>query len=183
MKIINIFELEFESLYSVQYDTEQKSEFHRLFELWNDSEYLRTFFEEHQEDLNNEFWGGITIDQAISKTRKESKLLEKKLLRTAKLGKTEKYETLSTLFEKLSEKYIEPLYFREKAYGLLTPSWLRIYAIRIEPNYYVISGGAIKLTEDMNSRKHLLLELKKLDLSRQFLLDNNTDDLESFTTS
>lgn len=183
MKIINIFELELESLYSVQYDTELKSEFHRLFELWNDQDYLRTFFEENIGDLNNEFWGGITIDQAITKTRKESKLLERKLLRTAKLGKTEKYETLSTLFEKLSEKYIEPNYFKEKAYGFLTPSWLRIYAIRIEPNFYVISGGAIKLTQDMNSREHLLLELKKLDLSRQFLLDSNTDDLEFFTAN
>ena len=26
------------------------------------------------------------------------------------------------------------------------PSWLRIYAIRIEPNVYIVTGGAIKLT-------------------------------------
>ena len=42
------------------------------------------------------------------------------------------------------------------------PSWLRIYAIRIEPNVYIVTGGAIKLTATMQEREHTQKELDKL---------------------
>jgi hypothetical protein len=182
MKISNIFDLVKGSLYSVIYDSEQYNEFSKLFELWNDQEYLRSFFEKHQEDLNRDIWNGISIDDAIIKTRKEARILEKNLLQIAKTGQTERYENLSTLFKPLTKNFNEPdNYFREKAYGLKSPSWLRIYAIRLEPNLYVVSGGAIKLTKDMNEREHLLLELTKLELTRNYLMDEETDELENVT--
>lgn len=37
-------------------------------------------------------------------------------------------------------------------------SWLRIYAIKLEPGIYVITGGAIKLTRTMQEREHTLVE-------------------------
>lgn len=39
------------------------------------------------------------------------------------------------------------------------PSWLRIYGIRIEPNVYIVTGGAIKLTATMQEREHTQKEL------------------------
>ena len=42
-------------------------------------------------------------------------------------------------------------------------SWLRIYAIKLEPGIYVITGGAIKLTRTMQEREHTLLELDKME--------------------
>ena len=65
MKIINTFAIVKNSLYSVQYDTELLNEFAKCFELWNDPIYLREFFEQHQKDLSNKFWNGITIEEAI----------------------------------------------------------------------------------------------------------------------
>lgn len=87
MEIIDTFALVEESLYSVHYDTEATHEFAKYFDLWNDPVYLREFFEKHQEDLDNAFWNGITIDEAIIKTREDAKLFEQELLEIAELGK------------------------------------------------------------------------------------------------
>ena len=50
-------------------------EFSRLFRLWNDVEYLETFFEEQQQDLEHEFWQGISIEAAIWKTIQDARKL------------------------------------------------------------------------------------------------------------
>ncbi|MGB5927779.1 MAG: hypothetical protein WBH03_06370, partial [Cyclobacteriaceae bacterium] len=87
MKIIDTFEVVGESLYAVQFNDEDKDELRLLFERWNDPEYLFTFFEEHEADLKGPFWRGISIEQAILKTRKDAQKLEKKLLRVARKGR------------------------------------------------------------------------------------------------
>jgi hypothetical protein len=91
MKIVATFAVVEESLFSVLFDTETKAvddagtsipveqlhEFRRLFDLWNDPIRLREFFTAHEKDLNEDYWDGITIDEAIKKTRIEAKALEK----------------------------------------------------------------------------------------------------------
>ena len=55
---------------------------------------------------------------------------------------------------------------KEKARLRNTPrhaSWLRIYAIKLEPGIYVITGGAIKLTRTMQEREHTLVELARME--------------------
>ena len=59
-------------------------------------------------------------------------------------------------------------------------SWLRIYAIKLEPGIYVITGGAIKLTRTMQEREHTLVELARMEKVRRFLLDNDIADKDSF---
>ena len=59
-------------------------------------------------------------------------------------------------------------------------SWLRVYAIRLEKNVFVITGGAIKLTHTMQDRLHTQEELNKLNQCRQYLLDNGVFDSDSF---
>lgn len=179
MKIIDTFAIVKDSLYSVQYDTEELNEFAKCFELWNNPIYLREFFEKHQEDLDNEFWNGITIEEAILKTREDAKLFEEELIHIAETGKTERLETLSTLFEPLSKGVIED-FEKDKAKVMQRPSWLRIYAIRIEANLFVVCGGAIKLTPTMNDRDHLKLELEKLEFTRNYLQDEDDENLEFF---
>ena len=59
-------------------------------------------------------------------------------------------------------------------------SWLRIYAIKLDPGIYVITGGAIKLTRTMQEREHTLVELARMEKVRCFLLDNDIVDMDSF---
>ena len=77
----------------------------------------------------------------------------------------------------------EMLLGKEKARLRNTPrhaSWLRIYAIKLEPGVYVITGGAIKLTRTMQEREHTLVELARMEKVRRFLLDNDIADKDSF---
>ncbi len=164
-------------MFSVQFEGEPIHEFAKCFELWNDPIYLQEFFERNYQDLCNPFWNGITIEEAIIKTRRDARILEKELLYIAQTGKTERLETLSTIFEPLSKDVIQELE-KDKAKGLERNSWLRIYAIRVEANLFVVSGGAIKLTKTMNETKHLLLELEKLEVTKQFLKNDDNDEIE-----
>ena len=91
---------------------------------------------------------------------------------------------LDLLFKHLeNSRFSEMRMGREKAYGdgsCRHQSWLRIYAIKIEPGIYLITGGAIKLTATMGERRHTLEELAKLERVRNYLLDNGVYDLEGF---
>lgn len=53
-----------------------------------------------------------------------------------------------------------------------------MYALRVEDDVYIITGGAIKLTQKMQDRKHTNLELNKIESCRSFLLDQGIIDLE-----
>jgi hypothetical protein len=57
---------------------------------------------------------------------------------------------------------------------------LRIYAIKIDSNCYVITGGAIKITETMQGHQDTLLELTKLEKCKQYLKENDVFDSDSF---
>lgn len=57
---------------------------------------------------------------------------------------------------------------------------LRIYAIKLDPGIYVITGGAIKLTRTMQEREHTLVELAKMERVRRYMLENNIVDMDSF---
>lgn len=55
------------------------------------------------------------------------------------------------------------------------PSWLRIYAIKLDSNVYVVTGGAIKLTQKMD-RPHLMAELKKQERCKKWLKEQGVYD-------
>lgn len=186
------------SLYAIKYDDsevdefennefeeeyEKPNEFRRLFNNWSDPEYLESFFHKHVLDLQRKFYNFITIEDAINQTIDEALQLAERIIEVAESGKENKYETLQTLFKPLSKKddflVTTPQYQSSKVYGAHKKSWLRIYAIRIEPNLFIVTGGAIKLTETMNERKHLLNELDKLKRVKQFLIENGIIDNDS----
>ncbi len=178
MRILSIFDIVEESLYSVQYASESKNEFRRLFELWNDPIYLHDFFTEHIGDLHSGAWGIITVEEAVEKTRNEAKVMEGRILEVAETGKISRYDNLSEYFKPLTIKDTGKKLERDKGKGLKKHNWLRIYAIRIDSNTFVICGGAIKLTADMNERSHLLLELEKFNITQEYLKDEENPDLE-----
>lgn len=59
-------------------------------------------------------------------------------------------------------------------------SWLRIYAIKLEPGCYIITGGAIKLTRTMQEREHTLRELNKMEQVRNYLIEEGAIDAAGF---
>ena len=156
------------------------NEFGRLFNLWQDTSYLFCFFNRHLEDLKSGFFGVISVEEAILITINEAYNFEQELLSVAK-NKINTAQSLQEIFRPLSDsdkdKYPIPLYLKSKAYGS-RKSWLRLYALRLNDNIYIITGGGIKLTRTMNTRIHLKNELKKLDILKQFLIDQGIVDYD-----
>lgn len=82
-----------------------------------------------------------------------------------------------------NERSQEMMLGKEKARLHQTPrhaSWLRIYAIRLEPGIYIITGGAIKLTRTMQEREHTLVELARMEKVRNHLIEKGISDMDSF---
>ena len=57
---------------------------------------------------------------------------------------------------------------------------LRLYAIRLGINEYVVTGGTIKLTKGLQERTHTAHELTKLNQVSSFLKRLGIDDASDF---
>ncbi len=166
-----------ERLWAVRYDDSLDNVIDSIFEQWNDVVWLRSFFKENIDDLASYF--KITdVNQAIYDTIEDSEHLQCLIMDISPDADLDK------IFRPLENgRTSEMLLGKEKARLRNTPrhaSWLRIYAIKLEPGIYVVTGGAIKLTRTMQEREHTLKELVRMEKVRRFLLDNDIADRESF---
>lgn len=160
MEIVRIFAKSF-NLCTVQYKDKDCTEFNQLMEQWHSPEYLFSFFDQHKTSLESGFWGSqVLVINAIEETEKAATIFEEKIMKALKS------QTLDEFFNPLSDIKGHTSYLsksKAKQY------WLRIYALKIESNHYVITGGAIKLTRTMQEAEHTNKELTKLSRVRAFL--------------
>lgn len=178
MEIVRIFDDE-DCLLSVQYDLSEIDEFSRIFEDWTDIEFLENFFEENKHDLESPFWNNVSIEEAIQLTRNEAIKLRNYFYDLSKKTPRKRILLFADLFKPLEKHFYDADYLaRKKAYGLRIISWLRIYALKIGKDMYLITGGTIKLTEKMDDRKHTKTELQKIDYCKQYLKDEGIIDEE-----
>lgn len=169
--------LEDDRLWAVRYDGEEDNSFNTLFAKWYDMNWLKGFFRENLADLES-FFRITDVYKAVMDTIVEAKELECLMLDISPDA------NLDTLFRHLeNNRYWEMVLGKEKMRGQGAnghPSWLRIYAIKMEPGVYLITGGAIKLTAKMDERSHTMAELAKLEQVRNYLIDNGVYDLDGF---
>jgi len=176
MQIIRIF-ADDNSLLSVQYDGNDIDEFSRLFDEWTDIEYLEHFFTNNQEDLNRPAWAGTSIDEAIIRTRNEAIKSRRYLKKLTKLSVGERIGLFTKFFKPLENSQSRFDFLdKKKAYGVDYHSWLRMYALKIGDDMYLITGGAIKLTDRMDERDHTRIELNKLERCKDFLFEQGIID-------
>lgn len=162
-------------LWAVRYDKERQNCFDELFDRWYDMQWLKSFFTDNLSDLSDYFH--ITdVYKAIMETIEDASTLECLMLDISPDA------NLNTLFRHLeNNRFSEMTLGKEKARGKSVhkhSSWLRIYAIKIEDGIYVVTGGAIKLTATMSERTHTLAELAKMEMVRNYFIDNGVFDKE-----
>lgn len=169
--------LEDKRLWAVRYEGENDNCFVSVFSNWFNMNWLKSFFEENLADLSS-FFHITDVYEAVMETIEEARRLECLMIDISPDA------NLDLLFKHLENNRFSEMYLgQEKAYGdgsFRHPSWLRIYAIKIEPGIYLVTGGAIKLTHEMRERSHTLAELAKMERVRNYLLDNGVFDLDSF---
>jgi hypothetical protein len=183
MKLVPIFVVQNTGIYAMWYTGEVFDEWNRLFDLWNDTEYLETFFAKHEKLITQSYFNGFTIEGAVQKTIDDAEKLERKLQLLAENAGESKTPDLESKFKMLNKNEYDFELVQHKAYGEHPLSWLRLYAIKIEPNVYVITGGAIKLTEKMHQLSETEKELIKLRNAVYFLKQEGileTDDLSDY---
>lgn len=171
MKLMRIFVPEDVSspdgLYSIQYDQKACGEYDCVMSTWHDKEALFTFFNSNIVDLENGFWGDITIGNAIRSTTDDAEKFEKTL---SHYCRDSRYE-LQHIFQPLYNNEYR-LISLQKSKGKIRRSWLRLYALRLDSNCFILTGGAIKLTSNMQPA-HLQEELRKLERTKRFLQSKN----------
>jgi len=168
MKIVNIFAYK---LFAFHYEGEGDNEYDRLLDLWSDTEYVREFLIANKHDIPR----NRTIRQYIDYIREDSILIDEQLIEI-----TESEE------ENLSH-FFQPLHNAEYQVKILSlqkgrQSCLRIYAIKIDVERFVITGGAIKLPLHhlMKDREHTRLELQKIKSAQDYLRVQGVFDEDSF---
>ena len=165
------------TLWAVRYDRMADNALQMLFEQWSNPEWLVNFFLENMADLESYF--KITdINQAIFDTIDDNQRIQCLILDLSPDA------DLDQIFRPIeNNRTSEMLLSKEKARIKDRPqhaSWLRIYAIKLEPGCYIITGGAIKLTRTMQEREHTLNELNKMEQVRNYLINNQAIDADGF---
>jgi hypothetical protein len=143
-------------------------ELERNLDLWTNTKYLYEFFEKNKSNLS--FFDVSTVAEAVEKTLLYVEVLRDNLIELV----YQKNPNIDSLFHNLNdnEYKADVLLSKQKSKS----GWLRLYAIKVEGNIYVITGGAIKLTEKMSQSDVTIEEQKKLDLCRNYLKDEGIYD-------
>lgn len=179
MKIVELTRIVPETLWAARFEGNDENEFDRAFNRWENPEYLDAFFTEHEQDLVKDFYGYCSVSQAVSITILEADAFERQLLQVAQGRDLQK--RLGDIFKPLDKTArLKIVNEKSKAYGTGAKSWLRIYAVRLTFDFFVISGSAIKLTKTMNEREHLKEELEKLNVLVRFLKELNIETVEDW---
>ncbi|MDE6368572.1 MAG: hypothetical protein K2K94_04975 [Muribaculaceae bacterium] len=180
MEIVEIYN---NWLYSICFDEDDLTEYHRVFREWHDLDYLVNFFMKNRDLINTDFWkrAGLnpnTPEKTAIRVIDEADNLEiyiKELVENCDKGCKPDFDEY---FHFLGGKYkclwsMEPV----KSYGTKTPSLLRLYAIKIDSNCYLIVYGGIKLGDTIQNSPMLKDKVfNKIDSVLNFLKDNGIAD-------
>jgi hypothetical protein len=152
MKIIHIFgpeegPEEGEGLWTVEYEGESLNAFEQLLSLWQDPETAANALMDEAVELL-----GLLV--RLAKRRSISGILQ------YVFKPLNNFETNITVLQ-LSKA-------SSKTKTQNNPK-LRVYAVRIGQNTYVVTGGAIKLTDRMEDRPHTVRQLQRLKMVRDWL--------------
>jgi hypothetical protein len=168
MVIIDIFA---EKLYAVKYAGDILDIYNKCIESWTDVEYVRGFVKEHQSDIKDK-----DINQVVEEIIEDAEDIDDLLNELSQST----HENIDEFFAPLrNSEYKVQLLSKQKG-RIYRDSFTRIYAIKIESNCFVITGGAIKFTRFMDEHKHTEQELKNINKVRDYLMDNQVIDKDTF---
>lgn len=168
-------------IYSIQYDDKNDNEFDRLLDQWNDVNYVTQFMKENQEYLKTDIWQRTPEpEDAARQVMDEAEALENLFDELNKNATDGKKPDFDSHFKYLEGKYKYELQWPPmKSYGTIRPSLLRMYAIKMKENVYLITGGGIKLSDTIQNspvlKEHVIQDIDRV---RSFLKENGIMDNE-----
>lgn len=154
-------------------DGKPKDIFRILLKKWNDDEFLDTFFNENEEILNK-YWE-ISIDEAFERVKNESLVFEVQL--SGIINNKPQYvgKELKDLFKRLHVSSTSGITINDshrKGKPDLGEPMIRLYAIELDDETIIITGGGIKLYDTMQA-SNLDGENNQLRKVQQYLSEQN----------
>lgn len=162
MKIDAIFA---PSLFAFHHPGEVDNEYDRLMDNWTDVSYLRKYAKDNAIENVNQF-----VKDRLNDAEQIQDVLEEIITNNQPL---EFY--FRTLFDR--ESGIKMLSLQK---GKIKKNGIRIYAIKIDTNCFVITGGAIKMSQAMQDHPDSNNELAKINAAKEYLQENSIFDIDSF---
>lgn len=148
----------------------EKDEFAIFRAKLKDPLYLHSFYMENEALLKEQYWRGISRDRFVADTIASYPTI------FSDFKKEFKQKNLYDLFEPLDKKDVairkqneqgkcpHRLVRLKSRYGYIANKVpFRIYAIEVDTDCFIITGGAIKIVEEMKQAPNTKLELKKIN--------------------
>jgi hypothetical protein len=162
MKIVPIFA---DRLYAFHYEGESDNEYERLMSLWTDVAYLYNFARQ-----NNVADVSAFVEDILDQTEALQDFLD---------NLEQKHTPYNLYFVPLDQaEWKTPNLPLQK--GKISKNSLRLYAVKIDQDCFVITGGAIKMSQTMQDHPDTNQELGKMRTARSFLRQNGVFDEDSF---
>jgi|SRR5690554_139439 len=164
IKIIPIFE---KNLYSFSYNDDAETVFHKLIKKWTDPDKLSKI----AASKNMSFEEADIFRKTILRDVKSLTRLIKKCLTNDKLNE------FFVPYHNNTQKNVEYQESKGKFKSDVTnkTSKLRIYALRINNNEFIITGGTIKLTKATQGETYSQKQVDRMNSLRRFLKENGYD--------
>lgn len=168
MRIVRIF-ADQSNLFAFRFEGEEMNELRRLLTLWNDTAYLFEFVKNNKSDIPKNIPIPTLVFQLIDNANEiDGTLIE-----------------ISNDPNRRLEEFFKPLNNQEYRIVELSKqkgrkNYLRLFAIKIDNNCFLITGGAIKFHHLNKDRPHTQKEMLKIDRCRDYLKNNGVFDADSF---
>jgi hypothetical protein len=166
-------------IYSIKYDGQEENEFDRLFSEWSDVESIMNFMERNKNYLKADFWKiKLEPEAATRRVLDEAEEMESIFEKLDENTRNGEYPDFDSHFYPLEGKYKYLLEYQPmKSYGSGNQALLRIYAIKMGKNTYLITGGGIKLSDKIQNspglKEHVI---QNIDRVRDWLKANGIMD-------
>lgn len=185
-------------IWSIQYTGDDKNIFATRMYQWRDAEYLEDYIYKHKVFIeNNPFWEGFSVADIIVSAKKDARYLLKyinKLYTNTLHGLHPDFSDRFYILEK--PPYNEKKKARRKFYGRddeydsyeYPATVFRFYAIKLDSEQkgvspaYIITGGGIKLSDNMPKMKELNQEYNKMLSVQEWLAKQGIKTKESLYT-
>jgi hypothetical protein len=163
------------------YETPIINEYHSFMEWVFDRHSIRTFFKEREHLLKNNPYYPNTVNEAAKRTFEEVSLLKQNL----EFAKNNSIEDLCNFLQENFKALDNQSSFEEelqpsKTQGPDKDCWIRIYGVRVNPEMFIVTGGAIKLVHRIKDDKNLIDERSKLLRVRDYLKQEGLFDAEAY---
>lgn len=148
---------------------------------------LKSFYDNNKRHFSKDYWKGLTRERFVLDVRGSVPIIFDdftKCFETRKLydhfEPLDKYDERTRRQNETRLKPHELVRLKSKYGYICNKIAFRLYAIEIDDDCFIITGGAIKIEQDMNGAGNTKLELKKLNYLKDILQKEKITSKQAF---